>query len=60
MINEKYVKNSNVLEWTLKENCSYIWRGIVKAQPVIGKGIKWNVGKGDKVKLWKDWWCGKG
>lgn len=48
---KKYVKNSNVLEWNAKDNSSHIWRRILKAQPIICKGIKWNVRKGDKVRL---------
>lgn len=59
VIRGKYTKNANVIEWTSKQNSSHIWRGIVKAQPLICKGIKWIVWKGDKVKFWKDWWCGE-
>lgn len=32
----------------------------MKTHPFILKGIRWNIGKGDKVNLWNDWLCGSG
>lgn len=56
----KYTKGVNVNYWKCPQNSSGIWRSIMKTHPFVLKGIRWNIGKGDKVNLWNDWWYGRG
>lgn len=37
---------------------SHIWGSIVSTKPIIDAGIKWTLGNGKLVDIWKDWWCG--
>lgn len=36
---------------------SHLWRSILHTRPLLDKGVKWTMGDGSKVDLWKDWWC---
>ncbi|KAI8550397.1 hypothetical protein RHMOL_Rhmol06G0103100 [Rhododendron molle] len=42
-----------------KGPASHIYRSIVDTQSVISKGLKWVIGDGKSVDIWKDWWCGE-
>ncbi|XP_050277959.1 uncharacterized protein LOC126719454 [Quercus robur] len=35
-----------------------LWRSIRKGWEVFSKCIRFEVGVGDRVKFWTDWWCG--
>jgi len=35
---------------------SYAWRSIFKVREVLGRGLFWRVGNGEKVKIWDDHW----
>uniref|UniRef100_A0A2N9HU49 CCHC-type domain-containing protein n=1 Tax=Fagus sylvatica TaxID=28930 RepID=A0A2N9HU49_FAGSY len=37
-------------------NASYIWRSICAAKEVLNCGLRWRVGSGDRIKIWKDRW----
>lgn len=58
ILKDKYLKNHNVLSWPRKRPASHIWRSIVRTKPIIDAGIKWHIGNGKLVGIWKDWWCG--
>lgn len=38
---------------------SSVWLGIKKLWPLLLANIRWLVGKGDKIRLWKDNWLGE-
>lgn len=56
----KYLGSHSLFSWPSRIPASHTWRAIVKTGPILRKGMKWSVGKGDKIHVWKDWWCGKG
>ncbi|CAL9023430.1 unnamed protein product, partial [Prunus brigantina] len=39
-----------------KQNCSPTWKGIMFGAQLLDKGVIWRLGKGDKVKFWRDKW----
>ena len=41
---------------TMGRNLSYVWRSIMAAQEVVKRGIRWQVGNGQKIQIWKDRW----
>ncbi|XP_042984755.1 uncharacterized mitochondrial protein AtMg00310-like [Carya illinoinensis] len=53
---QKYFKGSSFLEAKLGSSPSYIWRSIWKASELIKEGLRWRVGNGEKIKIWKDKW----
>ncbi|XP_070665238.1 uncharacterized protein [Malus domestica] len=37
-------------------NSSSVWKSMAVAQPVLQKGLRWQVGDGRKIKIWHDQW----
>ena len=37
-------------------NPSYEWHSILAARGIIEKGLRWSIGNGKKVNIWKDRW----
>jgi len=35
---------------------SYAWRSILATRGIIEKGLRWSIGNGRKVNIWKDKW----
>lgn len=60
MVRDKYLRNHSLSSWPKKRNASHVWRSMVNTNHIIERGIKWTIGDGSKVDLWKDWWCGSG
>lgn len=44
------------MEALITPNSSYVWRSIVVSRHVINKGHRWQVGNGQRIRLWKDNW----
>ncbi|XP_026378266.1 uncharacterized protein LOC113272675 [Papaver somniferum] len=44
--------------WRLKENTDslWVWKGIKSGIEQIQKNCFWNLGKGDKISIWSDYW----
>ncbi|KAL6223339.1 hypothetical protein ACLB2K_006726 [Fragaria x ananassa] len=40
----------------LGDNPSYPWRSILEGRSVLQAGVKWRIGDGTKVSIWKDAW----
>ena len=52
----KYFVANSFLEAQLRSRPSYIWRSIVAVKEIIETGSRWNVGNGERVQIWRDWW----
>ena len=50
----KYFLNSMVSEVELGRRPSYAWRSIWNAKKVVDRGVRWCIGNGEGVKIWKD------
>ncbi|KAL7215762.1 hypothetical protein ACSBR1_027827 [Camellia fascicularis] len=48
------------LGWNLiGRNASHVWRGIWATRNCLRRAVKWKVGDGNIINVWKDWWCGE-
>lgn len=56
----KYLKNHSISTWPSHRPTSHIWRSITNTNKWLEKGIKWIIGNGETIDLWKDWWSGDG
>ena len=52
----KYFPRCNFLEATLGSQPSFAWRSILATQVVVRRGIRWQVGDGEQVQIWRDKW----
>ncbi|KAL0000259.1 hypothetical protein SO802_019861 [Lithocarpus litseifolius] len=37
-------------------NPSYVWRCLLAAQSIVNQGMRWQVGDGKNIRIWKDKW----
>ena len=35
---------------------SYAWRSLMAAQALVRRGVRWQVGDGERIQVWKDKW----
>lgn len=56
VLKEKYFMEGNLLEAKLGLNPSYIWESLQSALDLVRQGLKWRVGDGKRIKVWKDRW----
>ena len=53
---EKHFAKNTFLEAELGRRPSYAWRSIMVAREIVGRGLRWAVGNGEKVSIWNDRW----
>lgn len=58
LLKTKYLRGTSLYNWHNNKRASHLWRGIMKTCSILRKGVKWTVGNGNNVNVWKDWWCG--
>ena len=52
----RYFPRSNFLEAKESPNCSYVWRSLMAAMPILQSGHCWRVGNGVSINALKDKW----
>ena len=52
----RYFSRSSFLEAKESPNCSYVWRSLMAAQPILQAGYCWSVGNGHSINAVKDRW----
>jgi hypothetical protein len=52
----KYFPHGDFLSAKLGRRPSYAWRSILNAKDVLEAGLVWQVGNGEKIKIWRDKW----
>ena len=52
----RYFPKTLVLEATESPNCSFVWRSLVAALPILRMGHCWRVGDGRSIKVYRDRW----
>ena len=52
----KYFPHCSFDEATIGRNPSYAWRSLMAAQGIIKRGMRWQVGSGNKIRVWRDKW----
>jgi hypothetical protein len=65
VVEHKYIRPDSVGDWIRRndkstQNCSIIWKAVVKSFHVVGDGLAWKVGKGNQVRIGMDPWPGSG
>ncbi|GMY32903.1 uncharacterized mitochondrial protein AtMg00310-like [Fagus crenata] len=56
VLKAKYFPQTSFLDSAIPGNASFIWRSICAAKGVLTRGLRWQVGNGEKIKIWKDKW----
>ena len=56
VLKAKYFPDSTFLEAQLGKNPSYTWRSLVAAIGVLKQGLRWNIGNGQRAKIWANRW----
>lgn len=59
-VKEYHVKDRNFWDIMNKNNMSWTWKRFLNIRQFIRKHIFYEVGIGDKVSAWHDWWYPKG
>ena len=52
----KYFPYTSFVNAQKGRNPSYVWQSILVAQPIIRQGMRWQVGNGQSICVWKDKW----
>ncbi|KAK3189299.1 hypothetical protein Dsin_028860 [Dipteronia sinensis] len=56
LLKAKYFRNVDFLQASLKSGSSYIWRSIIWGRSLLMKGLRWKVGNGRSIRIFKDRW----
>jgi hypothetical protein len=56
VLKAKYFPHSSVLEAVVPHNASFMWRSICESLVVLNSGLRWRVGTGSRICIWKDAW----
>ena len=52
----RYFPRSSFLDAIESLNCSYVWRSLMVAQPILKSGHCWRVGNGSSISVLRDRW----
>ena len=56
VLKAKYFPNSSFLDVNIGHNVSYVWRSIVWGRELLKEGLRWRIGDGESVQVFKDPW----
>jgi hypothetical protein len=59
ILKAKYYPSCSILEASMGNRSSYVWRSFMAAQPVLQNGLIWRVGEGNDIGIWTDRWVPK-
>jgi hypothetical protein len=65
VVENKYIHPDSLEDWICKPdktntNSSIIWKVVINSFQVVGDGLDWRIGKGNKVRIGVDPWPGSG
>ena len=52
----RYFPRSHLLDASASPNCSYVWKSIMAAIPILKSGCCWRVGDGSNIRVFMDKW----
>ena len=52
----RYFPRTNFLDASYAHNCSYVWKSLMLAQPILKQGCCWRVGDGSAIQVMVDKW----
>ena len=56
VLKARYFPDGDILKATLKKKASYRWKSILHGRDLITKGLRYIIGDGSHVNMWKDPW----
>ena len=56
VLKAKYFPDCEFVEATVERRPSYLWRSIMAAQHIVRSGARWQVGNGQKIRVWSNKW----
>ncbi|KAK3183014.1 hypothetical protein Dsin_030300 [Dipteronia sinensis] len=56
VLKAKYFRTSNFLSASTKVSCSHMWRSLIWGRDLLVKGLRWGVGDGNKIRVFKNQW----
>ena len=56
VLKAKYFKSTSFLEVQVGNSPSYTWRSLMESKSVVERGMRWNIGNGRSVDVWRDRW----
>jgi len=57
VLRKKYLNDKSFCQ-SKQKGCSQFWQGLGKAREWYGRGTKWILGNGRKIRFWHDVWMG--
>ena len=52
----RFFPNGTILEAPQSQTGSYAWRSLLKRRDVLMEGLRWRVGDGESINVWRDPW----
>ena len=52
----KYFPNGDFVNTVVGKKASFAWRSIMAAQQLVKRGLRWQVGDGQSIRIWHDQW----
>ena len=56
LVKRKYGDGSMVASFHWKQGCSLVWLAICCGKEVVEQGLRWAIGNGKKIRIYKDPW----
>uniref|UniRef100_A0A2N9FP25 Uncharacterized protein n=1 Tax=Fagus sylvatica TaxID=28930 RepID=A0A2N9FP25_FAGSY len=56
LLKAKYFPHTSFLEASVPGGASFVWHSICEANVVLKAGLRWRVGTGSRINIWKDAW----
>ena len=56
MFKARFFPNSSIIEAAESRMGSYAWKSILKGRDVLQQGARWQVGNGEKIRIWQPHW----
>ncbi|KAI3892162.1 hypothetical protein MKX03_037709, partial [Papaver bracteatum] len=54
LLKAKYFKSSSFWDASPPKRASWSWRSLLKGKEIIKAGLRWAIGTGEKVDVWRD------
>ncbi|KAK3229267.1 hypothetical protein Dsin_001148 [Dipteronia sinensis] len=51
-----YFKDRDILDTSTKYGCSHLWRSLGWGRELLSKGLRWTMGDGECIRVFKDQW----
>ena len=56
VMHAKYLRKESFFEYSRKSTDSLVWRNMIWCIPLLQQGIRWKLGRGNKIRFWFGNW----